>query len=250
MLKAHDTRKKSWYRDWTESIIWAAVMALIIRSLLIQAFKIPSGSMEDTLLVGDFLMVNKFIYGTKIPFTDRAVLPGIRPPVPGDIVVFKYPLDGRDFIKRCVAVEGDTVEVVGRDLYVNGKRPDEPYAVHKVWEPSQNKDSVKNIWKPDYQRAWEERKFVQLGWMRDNFGPVVVPPGNIFAMGDNRDNSADSRYWGFLPLSYLKGRPWLIYFSYQAERDAYLKTGLRDRLKKFVSFLPKARWRRMFKIIH
>lgn len=217
MLKAHDKRKKSWYRDWTESIIWAAVMALIIRSLLIQAFKIPSGSMEDTLLVGDFLMVNKFIYGTKIPFTDRVVLPGIRPPVPGDIVVFKYPLDGRDFIKRCVAVEGDTVEVIGQDLYVNGKRPDEPYAVHKAWEPGQNKDAVRDTWKTDYQEAWEERKFVQLGWMRDNFGPVVVPPGNIFAMGDNRDNSLDSRFWGPLPKDLLRGRALFIYWSWDSE---------------------------------
>jgi signal peptidase I len=216
MLKPHFRRKKPWYKEWSESIIWAAVMALVIRSLLIQAFRIPSGSMEDTLLVGDFLMVNKFIYGTKIPFTDRVILPGIRAPRAGDIVVFKYPLDGRDFIKRCVAVAGDTVEVRGGDLLVNGCRPDEPYAIHQAWErtPAQGGE---RFWKPDYQQAWEERKFVQIGWVRDNFGPVAVPEGSIFVMGDNRDNSLDSRFWGPLPLEMLRGRALFIYWSWNSD---------------------------------
>jgi signal peptidase I len=224
MLKPHENRRKPWYRDWSESLLWAVIMALIIRSLLIQAFKIPSGSMEDTLLVGDFLMVNKFIYGTKIPFTDVVILPGIRQPQPGDIIVFKYPLDGRDFIKRCVAVEGDTVEVIGKDLYVNGKRPDEPYVVHKAWESSLNRDAGKNIWRQDYQKAWEERKFVQLGMIRDNFGPVVIPKGSIFAMGDNRDNSLDSRFWGPLPKNLLRGQALFIYWSWDSENgEAFWK---------------------------
>ena len=210
-------KKKSKLREWIESVLWAVVIALLLRAFVVQAFRIPSGSMEDTLLVGDFLMVNKFIYGTKIPFTDRVILPGIRQPEPGDIVVFKYPLDGRDFIKRCVAVEGDTVRVIGGDLYVNGKRPSEPYAIHKAWEGSQSRETAEDIWKPDYQKAWEERKFVQLGWMRDNFGPVVVPPGNIFAMGDNRDNSLDSRFWGPLPKKLLRGRALFIYWSWDSE---------------------------------
>ncbi len=216
MLKPHQRRKKPWYREWSESIIWAAAMALIIRSLLIQAFRIPSGSMEDTLLVGDFLMVNKFIYGTQIPFTDRTILPGIRPLRAGDVVVFRYPLDGRDFIKRCVAVAGDTVEVRGGDLYVNGQRPDEPYAVHQAWEraPAQGGERA---WRPDYQQAWEERKFIQMGWVRDNFGPVAVPQGSVFVMGDNRDNSLDSRFWGPLPLKMLRGRALFIYWSWNGD---------------------------------
>jgi signal peptidase I len=218
-MSERKTVKKTWYRDWSESIVWAVVMALIIRALVIQAFKIPSGSMEDTLLVGDFLMVNKFIYGVKIPFVNKTILPGLRQPRAGDIIVFKYPIDKRDFIKRCVAVAGDTVEVRDKNLYVNGKRPEEPYVVHKAWgETSYMPEmTLSDIWRNGYQRDWEQRKFLNLPLVRDNFGPVVVPKDCIFAMGDNRDNSLDSRFWGPLPKDLILGKAVFIYWSWDSE---------------------------------
>jgi len=218
MTDAPLTKKKSKLREWIESVLWAVVIALLLRAFVVQAFRIPSGSMEDTLLVGDFLFVNKFVYGMKLPFTERTIVPGYREPSRGDVIVFKFPLDGRDFIKRCVAVAGDTVRIIDRELHVNGRRPDEPYAVHKAWDLVEISDAVKNdVFRADYQRAWEERSFVSLPWVRDNFGPVVVPPNCVFAMGDNRDNSLDSRFWGPLPAVALLGKAEFIYWSWDAD---------------------------------
>ena len=176
-------RAKSRAREYTEAILIAVLMALVFRQFVVQAFRIPSGSMENTLLVGDFLFVNKFLYGARIPWTDNR-MPAIRQPRRGDIIVFTAPSDGRDFIKRCVAVAGDTLELRGTELYVNGELQDEPYAVYR-----------------------------RVGSQRNVFGPVIVPEGHLFMMGDNRDNSQDSRYWGFLPLSMVKGKAMFIYFS-------------------------------------
>jgi len=214
--KKEGPRKKSVFREYAEIISMAVILAFFVRAFFLQAFRIPSESMEDTLLIGDFLFANKLIYGPKVPFTDKR-LPGVRDPKPGDIIIFKYPGDKKtDYIKRCVAVEGQTVELKGRTLYVNGVAQNESYA--KYYHGS-------------------------------NFGPYIVPEGHIFMMGDNRDNSADSRYWSFLPLDNIKGRPWVLYFSYEAERDAWQKNGLGDKLRKLVSFIPKARWSRILKIV-
>jgi signal peptidase I len=209
-------RKKSALREWVESLLIAAAIALFVRTFFVQAFKIPSGSMEDTLLVGDFLLVNKFIYGTKIPFTDTKILPGFRKPRHGDIIVFRYPLDKRDFIKRCAAVAGDMVEVRDKQLYVNGRAMIEPYAVHKSDQTIPGYDPAVSG-SARYQEDWQSRRFLQIGNIRDNFGPVRVPEGCIFMMGDNRDNSSDSRYWGPLPEAYVKGQAMVIYWSWNNE---------------------------------
>jgi signal peptidase I len=220
-------------REYFELIAETAVFVFFVMTFVVQAFQIPTGSMEPTLLVGDFLLVNKFVYVNSPSTIDRALLPR-RPIRRQDIVVFKYPNDlSKDFVKRVIGLPGEKIEIKNKQVFVNDKLLDEPYKVHN-----------------DSQIIAKNDLYQYSDTIRDNFGPVTVPAGHIFVMGDNRDNSADSRYWGFLPQANLKGRPWVIYFSYKAERDAYLKTGVRDRLKKIVSFLPKARWNRMLKIIH
>ncbi len=197
------------------------VVVLILRVIFVEAYVIPTGSMEKTLLIGDALLVNRFIYGIKIPIpftgTQIPLIPG-RDPIPGEIVVFKYPFENRDFVKRCVAVEGDTVEVINKVLYVNHKRQDEPYVWHRDPE---NFHGVK-IDPRIYQKRWEEAQLFDLfgARVRDNFGPVVVPKGCIFVMGDNRDNSMDSRFWGPLNKKYLKGKPLFIYFSFDMGGEA------------------------------
>lgn len=233
MKKEKKKRNKSVFREYFELIVETAIFVFFVMTFVVQAFQIPTGSMETTLLVGDFLLVNKFAYAhTLLPLEDK-ILPG-KQLERNDIVVFKYPKEmSKDFVKRVIATEGEKIEIRDKQVYVNDELITEDYKVH-----SDNQIYTKNNY------------YHYDDFIRDNFGPVVVPPGHCFVMGDNRDNSMDSRYWGFLPLSYIKGRPWVIYFSYQAERDAYLKTSLRDRLEKFVHFIPKARWKRMLKIIN
>jgi signal peptidase I len=184
-------KKKNAWRENIEAILIAIVIALFIRTFLVQAFKIPSGSMLETLQIGDQILVNKFIYGVKIPFTDGRVLIPFKDPRPGDIVVFKYPEDpSKDFIKRVVAVAGDTVSIVDKQLYVNGDPvTDEPYAMYS-----------------------------RLPTHVDNMGPVKVPENKLFVMGDNRDNSHDSRFWGFVDLSAVKGKAFMIYWSWDREK--------------------------------
>ena len=188
-------RKKSVVREWIEAIVIAVILAFIIRSFVIQAFKIPSGSMEPTLLVGDHILVNKFIYGVRIPFTNIKFLP-FKKPQQGDVIVFIYPVDRKkDFIKRVIGVEGDKVEIISKKVYINGSQLDSSFAVY-------NDDAILP-------------KTVQP---RDNYGPVVVPKDSLFVMGDNRDHSMDSRYWGFVRLSEVKGRAFIIYWSWDRFR--------------------------------
>jgi len=196
-------RTKSTLREYVEAIVLAVLLTVVIRGLVVQAFRIPTGSMENTLLVGDFLFVNKLVYGSEIDIGaagHRLVyyrFPAIRQPQHGDVIVFRYPDDpSRDFIKRCVAVEGQTVEIRDKVLYVNDQAQVEPYAIH-----SDDKVLPKEI------------------SARDNFGPTVVPKGHIFMMGDNRDNSHDSRFWGPLPLNLVKGKAMILYWSWDAEKN-------------------------------
>ena len=182
-MPAKPVPEKSVIRQYAEAFIIAIVLALVIRTFVVQAFKIPSGSMLPTLQIGDHILVNKFIYW----FTD---------PQRGDIIVFKFPQDeGRDFIKRAIALPGEKVEVRGKQVYVNEKPLQEPYAAH-------------------LDRAIQESPLSP----RDSFGPVVVPPGQLFMMGDNRDYSMDSRFWGFLDMKKIKGKAFIIYWSWDRDR--------------------------------
>ncbi len=179
-------------RDWIEPILIAFILAALIRAFVFQPFKIPSGSMEDTLLVGDQLIALKFVYGVRIPFTDRPILK-IRNPEPGDVVVFKFPQDpSKDFIKRCVAVGGQTVRIEDKQVYVD----DVPQAV-----PHHAKFIDSSVLPPQFGP-------------RDNYGPMIVPEGQIFVLGDNRDNSNDSRFWDFVPVDSIVGKAALIYWSW------------------------------------
>jgi len=190
-------KKKSTFREYAEAIIIALVLALLIRTFVVQAFKIPSGSMEPTLEIGDHILVNKFIYGIKIPFTSIRLFP-LEKPKRGDVVVFIYPLDpGKDFIKRVVAVEGDTVQIINKKLIINGAEVPDPHAVYK--------DDT--IFPAEVQK-------------RDNFGPVTVPKGCLFVLGDNRDRSLDSRFWGFVPIEDLRGKAFIIYWSWNSQETS------------------------------
>jgi signal peptidase I len=191
-------RRKSLVREYVEAIAIAILLALVIRTFVVQAFTIPSGSMMDTLLVGDYILVNKFLYGPEVPFTDTH-LPGLRAPQRGDIIVFKYPQDEkRDFIKRIVGVPGDTVQVRGGQVYVNGKPTEEAYVRAGSARPHLGVATYCG-----YAYACE---------------PTVVPPDSYFVMGDNRDNSQDSRYWGFVKRDKIKGKAFLIYWSWDSDK--------------------------------
>ena len=184
------TRPSSTMRENFESLVWAVGLMMIVRIFILQAFRIPSESMRDTLLVGDFLFITKLDYGAKIPFT-HIRLPGLRSPRRGDIIVFQWPPDpSQDFIKRCIGTGGQTVEVRHKKVFVNGQALVEPYARHT--DPAEEAATVSP---------------------RDTFAPHTVPDGNLFMMGDNRENSADSRYWGYVPMDLVKGRALFIYFS-------------------------------------
>ena len=190
-------RKKSLVREYGEAIFVAVLLALVIRQFAVQAFTIPSGSMMDTLLVGDYILVNKFLYGPELPLVDWR-MPGIRDPRRGDIIVFKYPQDEkRDFIKRIVATAGERVQVRGHQVLVNGRPLQEPYT---KFADSGVRGGEAYC---GYAYACE---------------PTIVPPDSYFVMGDNRDNSQDSRYWGFVKRDKIKGKAFLIYWSWDGDR--------------------------------
>lgn len=195
LVKRTEVQAKSKIREYVESILWAVVLALVIRTCVIQSFKIPSGSMEDTLVIGDCLLVNKFIYGIKVPFTDLR-LPRLRDPQRGDVIVFKYPEDrSKDFIKRLIGVPGDEILVRDKRVYVNGTLYQNSHEVHK---------------NPQILPRELNR--------RDNFGPVRVPANSYFVMGDNRDNSYDSRFWGFVGKEDVVGLAFIKFWSWDKDK--------------------------------
>jgi len=189
-----EPKAKSTIREYAEAIVMAVVLALFIRTFIVQAFKIPSGSMKPTMLVGDHILVNKFLYGVKLPWVNTTVVP-ISSPKRQDVIVFIFPEDrSKDFIKRVVAVAGDKVEVKNKRLYLNGKPADDPHAVFI-----------------------EGRGPGGETYPRDNLPARVVPEGHVFVMGDNRDQSYDSRYWGFVPLEDVRGKAFIIYWSWDSD---------------------------------
>lgn len=201
-----EQKVKSGLRENIEAILVAVLLALLIRTFVVQAFKIPSGSMIPTLRIGDHILVNKFVYGIDIPLLNIPVYSG-HEPKRGDIVVFKYPEDPKkDFIKRVIGVEGDIVSMQGKNVYVNGALQSEDYAV-----------------------------YMDRGVRRGIMPPIQVPPGKLFVMGDNRDNSHDSRFWGFVDLQAVRGKAFIIYWSWHAGAD---------------SILDYVRWGRIGELLH
>ena len=177
--------KKSLLREYTEAAIIAVVLALFIRAFVIQAYKIPSGSMEPTLLIGDHILVNKFIYGIKAPFINRTIIP-LGTPKRGDIIVFIYPVDRKkDYIKRVIGLPGEQIEIKNKKIFINGKLLNSPFGV-----------------------------YTEVSGGNNNLGPLVIPDDGLFVMGDNRDHSCDSRYWGCVPLTLVKGKAMIIYWSW------------------------------------
>jgi len=184
-------KKKSTFREYAEAAVIAIILALFIRTFVVQAFKIPSGSMEPTLLVGDHILVNKFLYGIKIPFINKTLIP-ISEPKQNDVIVFIYPVDrSKDFIKRVIGLPGDEIRIVGKTIYINGK-------------PYQDKHGHYSEMGPGYGSQPESYPY----------GHVTVPDGHLYVMGDNRNHSYDSRYWGFVPLKDVKGKAFIIYWSW------------------------------------
>jgi signal peptidase I len=225
--------RKSTLREYFESIVIAVILALFVRTFVFQAFKIPTGSMENNLLIGDHLLVNKFLFAPTPTGLERALLP-VRPIRRGDVVVFKYPEDPeRDFIKRVIGLPGERLEVRDKRVYINGKPLDEPY-VHYL-EPPRSGAGLSEVTAFD---------------LRERYGPVDVPADKYFMMGDNRDNSQDSRYWGMLPRDYVKGRALMIYWSYESDTEDYQQTGIGSTVKDLFTvvthFFTRTRWSRMF----
>lgn len=205
-------RKKNFLKEYVEPIVIAILIALFIRTFIVQAFKIPSSSMEPTLQVGDYILVSKFIYGIKIPFTNLKVFE-FKKPKRGDVVVFIYPKDrSKDFIKRVIGTEGEKVEIIRNKIYINDKLIDDPWGHFEE--------------KSDWTKYFHSK---------ERYGPEVVPKDSIFVLGDNRDNSQDSRFWGYVNINEVKGKAFLIYFSW----DWYAQ-----------NLFNKVRWARLGKLIH
>jgi signal peptidase I len=206
-----------WAWEWTKSILIAFTLFLFIRTFLVEAFRIPTGSMENTLLVGDFLLVNKAVFGPQIPLV-HAHLPAFAQPRRGDVIVFVPPHDSsKYYVKRLLGMPGDTIEMRAKRLYVNGHRQDEPYVHYGAASGDAYAESM--FWQCSYRPTDARRRCRPT---RDNWGPLVVPAGQYLVLGDNRDDSEDSRYWGFVERAAIKGRPLFIYYSFDASRSRAL----------------------------
>jgi signal peptidase I len=250
--------KKSVAREYLESIVVAVILALFIRTFAVQAFKIPTGSMKENLLIGDHLLVNKLVYSPSFGSLEDTLF-GKKPIRRGDVVVFKYPEDpARDFIKRVIALPGETVEIRNKQVLINGRPLDEDQQIC-TQEPDDEMDcrdidpSHGGPYKVFFLHAplspGDPEYGLSGGSDRDNWGPHVVPSGRLLVLGDNRDNSRDGRYWvdPFLPIDQVKGRALLVYWSYKADREDYQRSRLGAWLK--VLDPREWRWKRFFHLI-
>jgi signal peptidase I len=228
---------KSLLREYFEALLIAVVFATFARTYVIQAFKIPTGSMEENLLVGDHILVNKFVFGRVRSKIERFLLPyhELRR---GDVVVFKFPKDPtRDFIKRCIGLPGDEIEIVDKEIFVNGLKVDDSTYTYRT-DP----------------RTYPRSVFLHEGYRdRDNLSPVKIPADQYFFMGDNRDNSNDSRFWGPVPAEYIKGRAYIIYWSFEAEGSSVDWPGYLGKARQLGDVLAKffthTRWERTFRVV-
>lgn len=230
------SRFARWFDSWMRSLGMALVLFLVIKTFFFEAFQIASGSMTRTLLTGDFLFVNKALYGAPIPGT-RARLPGFRQPRRGDVIVFSYPRDpSQDYVKRVIGTPGDTVQMLAGKVSVNGRSLVEPYVIRI--DPHNDDVRAEFNWQRAFYLARSEAERSTYHPSRDTWGPLVVPEGKYFVLGDNRDDSSDSRYWGFVEAAAVKGRTLLVYFSYDR--------GTHDALP----WLTDIRWSRLGSLIH
>jgi signal peptidase I len=231
--RGNAVQKKSFVREYGEALFIAFVLALVIRAFVVQAFSIPSGSMIPTLLVGDYLLVNKFSYGIRNPFNNKVLIPTWKPQR-GDVVVFIYPQDqSKDYIKRLIGLPGDRVQIINKKVYINGELYQTP------------------------QARFTDNAVIPAGHSpRDNLGPVVVPNDSYFFMGDNRDQSFDSRFWGFVPMSALRGKAIIIYFSWEGTNNEPFFQALFEGFRGLIAHRAwdagafQLRWQRIGKIIH
>jgi len=231
--------------EWTITIL----LLLFGTTTLVQAFVIPTGSMEDTLLIGDHLLVDKLAYAPEGNFS-KYILP-YEDPRDGDIIVFRYPVDiSQTFVKRVVGVPGDHIKIIEQQVYRNGKKLTEPYVVHKSTYSDSFRDNFPNS-EPNLMLMDRAREMLATNVAN---GEVVVPPDSYFAMGDNRDNSLDSRYWGFVPRGNIIGKPLIIYWSYDANTESLASSSVNALGRHFVDlaehFFTKTRWSRTFRLIH
>ncbi len=234
-MTSAETEKKSTLREYYEALLIAIIFVNFARIFAFQAFKIPTGSMEDNLKVGDHIIVNKFIYGP-VPKPWMSILP-LREIKRGDIIVFRYPLQpDTDYVKRVIGLPGDTITERDKKVYINGKALDEPYVIHEDPMVYPNQPAL-----PEPYRS------------RDQYGPYTVPEGQYFAMGDNRDRSSDSRYWGTVPRSMIKGRAFMVYWSWgrtpPPQPDASVASHVKELLDVVIHFFPGTRWERTFFIV-
>jgi signal peptidase I len=227
---ASEKKAKSQAREYTEAILVALLAALVLRTFVVQAFRIPTGSMKDTLLIGDFLLVNKFVYGARtpdgIPFLNIQLpfwrLPAFKQPQPGDIIVFKYPQDPTlDYIKRCIAIGGQTIEMKEGVVYVDGQPEGKQEFVKREYDPEEGHYVLYYKITTPLGKTYTIRHYEDHNPRSEDYGPKKIPAGHYFMMGDNRDNSSDSRFWDTLPAENVVGQALVIYWSWDKQESLY-----------------------------